>query len=62
MIPQITEVMPKGENRSNKNAYVVRNDMFAMLAKINVALFPDTHHATFKTEEDARAWLGWETP
>lgn len=60
VIPEISEVMPRGENRTNKNAYVVRNDLFAMLAKINVALFPDTQHATFMSEKEARAWLGWE--
>lgn len=59
-IPEISEVMPKGETRTNKNAYVVRNDFFAMLAKINAVLFPKTLHATFKTEEEARLWLGWK--
>lgn len=60
VIPEISEVMPKGENRTNKNAYIVRNDMFAKLAKINGALFPNTEHATFMTEKEARAWLGWD--
>jgi hypothetical protein len=59
VIPQITEVMPKG-NSLNKNAYIVRNDMFAKLAKINGALFPNTQHATFMTEKEARTWLGWD--
>jgi hypothetical protein len=58
VIPQITEVMPKGDSR-NKNAYIVRNDMFTALAKINAVLFPQTEHATFLTENEARAWLGW---
>ncbi len=60
VLPQISEVMPKGHCTTNKNAYLVRNDMFAMLAKINIALFPDTQHATFMSEKEARAWLGWD--
>lgn len=60
VIPQISEVMPKGQCRTNKNAYLVRDDMFAMLAKINIALFPDTLHATFMSEKEARSWLGWD--
>jgi hypothetical protein len=60
IIPQISEVMPKGDSVTNKNAYVVRNTMFMILAKINAALFPKTQHAAFTTETEARAWLGWE--
>jgi hypothetical protein len=60
IIPQISEVMPKGDCRTNRNAYVVRNTMFMVLAKVNAALFPKTQHAAFKTEAEARAWLGWE--
>ncbi len=59
IISKISEVMPKGES-SNKNAYIVRNTMFAMLAKINMVLFPKTQHATFSTAAEARKWLGWE--
>jgi len=59
IIPQISEVMPKGDSRTNRNAYLVRNALFAMLAKINAVLFPKTQHATFDREEDARHWLGW---
>jgi hypothetical protein len=60
IIRQISEVMPKGNSRTNRNAYVVRNTMFMILAKVNAALFPSTQHAAFKTEAEARAWLGWE--
>jgi hypothetical protein len=59
IIPQISEIMPKGDS-TNKNAYIVRNAMFAILAKINMVLFPKTQHRTFSTVADARAWLGWE--
>lgn len=60
VIPQVSEVMPKGSNRENRNAYVVRNVFFDMLTKVNAVLFPDTKHQTFRTEEEARAWLGWD--
>jgi len=59
VIPKISEVMPKGDS-VNKNAYIVRNTMFAVLAKINMVLFPKTQHRTFATAAEARAWLGWE--
>lgn len=58
VLPKISEVMPKGDS-VNKNAYIVRNTMFAVLAKINMVLFPKTLHRTFSTAEEARAWLGW---
>jgi len=60
IIPQISEVMPKGSNHENRNAYVVRNVFFDILTKVNAVRFPDTKHQTFRTEEDARAWLGWD--
>lgn len=59
VIPKISEIMPKGDS-NNKNAYIVRNMMFAVLAKINMVLFPKTQHRTFSTIAEARAWLGWE--
>jgi hypothetical protein len=59
VIPKISEIMPKGDS-ANKNAYIVRNTMFAVLTKINAVLFPKTQHRTFSTAGEARAWLGWE--
>lgn len=59
VIPKISDVMPKGDS-TNKNAYIVRNTMFAVLTKINMVLFPKTQHRTFSTVAEARAWLGWE--
>ncbi|GAA0549958.1 hypothetical protein FHS83_001186 [Rhizomicrobium palustre] len=59
VIPKINDVMPKGDYCGNKNAYIVRDEFFAMLAKVNVALFPNTEHATFHNEEEAVKWLGW---
>lgn len=60
VIPQISAVMPKGSNNTNKNAYIVRDGFFDMLAKVNAVLFPNTEHATFRDEASAKAWLGWE--
>lgn len=59
-IQEITDVMPKGDSRSNKNAYVVRNTLYMMVAKITAALFKQTECTAFLTEADARRWLGWE--
>jgi hypothetical protein len=58
-IQAIREVMPKGASRSNKNAYVVRNSFYAMVAKITGVMFPQTECAAFTRESEARAWLGW---
>lgn len=58
-ILEIRNVMPKGASRTNKNAYVVRNRLYAMVAKITGAMFPQTECAAFTREADARAWLGW---
>jgi hypothetical protein len=60
VIPQIGEVMPKGNTATNKNAYVVRDDITAALTKINSALFSKTEHRAFATGAEALAWLGWE--
>lgn len=60
VIPQISEVMPKGETTTNRIAYVVRDAVIAKLAKVNATLFPLTQHATFATESEARGWLGWD--
>lgn len=59
-IPEISEVMPKGTTTTNKNAYIVRDDITAALTKINSALFSKTEHRAFATEAEARAWLGWD--
>ncbi len=59
-IRQVTDIMPKGDSKTNKNAYVVRNRIFALIAKITSALFAQTEHAAFPSEAEARAWLGWE--
>lgn len=58
-IREVREVMPKGESRTNKNAYVVRNPIFALVAKITSVLFPQTQNAAFSTAAEARVWLGW---
>ena len=58
-IRKISEVMPKGASRTNKNAYLVHNTFLAMVAKITAALFPQTECAAFTTEKEARALLGW---
>lgn len=58
-IQDIREVMPKGASRTNRNAYVVRNSFYAMVAKITGAMFPQTECSAFTREQDARAWLGW---
>jgi hypothetical protein len=57
---EVREVMPKGDSRTNKNAYVVRNPLFALVAKITSVLFPQTQNAAFPTQAEARQWLGWE--
>lgn len=59
-IREVREVMPKGESRTNKNAYVVRNPIFALVAKITSVLFPQTQNAAFPTAAEARVWLGWK--
>jgi hypothetical protein len=59
-IPQISNVMPKGRSTTNKNAYVVRDDITAALTKINSVLFPNTEHRAFDNEAEAVAWLGWK--
>ena len=58
-IRKISEVMPKGASRTNKNAYLVHDTFLAMVAKITSVLFPQTECAAFTTEKEARAWLGW---
>lgn len=59
-IREVKEVMPKGDSMTNKNAYIVRNRIFAMTAKIISALFTQTEHAAFRSEAEARQWLGWD--
>lgn len=59
-IQQIKEIMPKGDSHTNKNAYVVRNALYMMVAKITAAFFAHTECAAFLSEKEARAWLGWE--
>ena len=59
-IKKISTVMPQGDSRTNKNAYVVHDSFLAMVAKITAALFPKTECAAFTTEKAARHWLGWE--
>ncbi len=59
-IREIREIMPKGDSRTNKNAYVVRNPLFALIAKITSVLFPQTQNAAFPTQAEARLWLGWD--
>ncbi|GAA0549950.1 hypothetical protein FHS83_001185 [Rhizomicrobium palustre] len=58
-IRDIREIMPKGDSRTNKNAYVVRNDYYALTADVTRAIFAQTECRAFKCEEDALAWLGW---
>jgi hypothetical protein len=58
-IKKISAVMPKGDSRTNKNAYVVRDSFLAMVAKITSVLFPKTECAAFSHEVDAKQWLGW---
>jgi hypothetical protein len=60
VIPQISEVMPQGDTATNKNAYVVRDSLTAVLAKINSALFSKTQHRAFSHADEALAWLGWD--
>ena len=59
-IKKISTVMPQGDSRTNKNAYVVHNSFLAMVAKISAALFPKTECAAFSTVKEARKWLGWD--
>jgi hypothetical protein len=59
-IKKISTVMPEGDSRTNKNAYVVHNSFLAMVAKISAALFPKTECAAFSTVKEARKWLGWD--
>lgn len=59
-IRKISDVMPKGSSRTNRNAYLVHDDFLAMVAKITSALFPQTECAAFTNEREARAWLGWD--
>lgn len=59
-ILEVKEVMPKGGSRTNKNAYIVRNPLFALVAKITSALFSQTQNAAFPTQAEARLWLGWD--
>ncbi len=61
-IRQVKEIMPKGDSMTNKNAYIVRNRIFALTAKITSALFSQTEHVAFNTEKEALAWLGWDQP
>lgn len=58
-IKQIGGIMPKGDCTTNKNAYVVRDEYLAMVAKITGALFPHTECASFRCDAEARTWLGW---
>ena len=59
-IKKISTVMPQGDSRTNKNAYVVHDSFLAMVAKITAVLFPKTECAAFSTETEARKWLGWD--
>jgi hypothetical protein len=59
-VKKIGSVMPEGQSRSNKNAYLVRDTYLAMIAKITAVLFPHTECQAFTNEADARQWLGWE--
>jgi hypothetical protein len=58
-VKKISDVMPKGTSRTNRNAYLVRDSYLAMVAKITAALFPLTECAAFTNESEARRWLGW---
>lgn len=60
LIPKISEVMPKGDSETNKNAYVVRDALLSTLIKVSAMLFPKTKHASFVSEAKAREWLGWD--
>lgn len=59
-IKKIGDVLPKGDTRTNKNAFVVRNEFLGLIAKVTGALFPNTQCAAFQSEAEARAWLGWD--
>ena len=59
-IQEIGAVMPKGDSRTNRNAYVVRNPLWLAVAKITAAFFRQTECAAFPSAAEARAWLGWE--
>jgi hypothetical protein len=59
-VAQVRDVMPKGGSTTNKNAYVVNNEITAALAKVNAALFAQTEHKAFLTMGEALAWLGWK--
>ena len=58
-IKKISTVMPEGDSRTNRNAYVVHDSFLAMVAKITAVLFPKTECAAFSTVKEARNWLGW---
>lgn len=59
-IKKISDVMPKGVSRTNKNAYLVHDGFLAMIAKITSVLFPQTQCAAFAREREALHWLDWE--
>lgn len=59
-IKKISDVMPKGTSRTNKNAYLVHDGFLAMIAKITSVLFPQTQCAAFAREREALHWLDWE--
>ena len=59
-IKKISTIMPAGDSRTNRNAYVVHDSFLAMVAKITAVLFPKTECAAFSTVKEARKWLGWD--
>jgi hypothetical protein len=59
-ISALGEIMPKGGDTINRNAYIVRDGITAAMTKISAALFTRTQHQPFSNEAEAREWLGWE--
>lgn len=59
-IAAIGDIMPKGGEGTNRNAYIVRDSITAAMTKISAALFVHTEHKAFRDEAEAREWLGWE--
>lgn len=57
---RISDIMPRGNCRTNRNAYIVRDAITASLTKVNAVHFPDTTHRAFHDEAKALHWLGWE--
>ena len=53
----VRDMVPWGEGRETRVAYLVRNSRFAAIVKVAEVLFGGLRHRTFASREKALAWL-----